>query len=233
MAEASSDARVSYPYMSAIQWFGIRARLKQSPPKSIDLDWIMATLDTTQKSAQNVLPQLRTLGLIDNDNRVLDIVHDLRDDETYSEACKTIVEAVYPESLRNAHTDPDADPARVAPWFARNAKTGDLTAGKQARTYLLLLGGKLPSPDDTATPKQRRKSDASKKTAPKPPRSTNADVKTPPNPPRDVEPPHPPSPKGATQPTLHVDLQIHISADAGDAQIDAIFKSMAKHLYGR
>lgn len=33
-------------------------------------------------------------------------------------------------------------------------------------------------------------------------------------------------------PSLHIDLQIHISPDANVDQIEAIFASMAKHLYG-
>jgi hypothetical protein len=38
---------------------------------------------------------------------------------------------------------------------------------------------------------------------------------------------------GREMPTVHVDLQIHISPDATTEQIDAIFASMSKHLYGR
>ena len=34
-------------------------------------------------------------------------------------------------------------------------------------------------------------------------------------------------------PMLHIDVQIHISADAKPDQIDQIFASMAKHLYGK
>lgn len=34
-------------------------------------------------------------------------------------------------------------------------------------------------------------------------------------------------------PELHIDIQIHISPDADASQIDQIFASMAKHLYGR
>lgn len=34
-------------------------------------------------------------------------------------------------------------------------------------------------------------------------------------------------------PALHIDVQIHISADSGPDQIDQIFASMAKHLYGK
>lgn len=34
-------------------------------------------------------------------------------------------------------------------------------------------------------------------------------------------------------PEVHIDLQIHIPADASAEQIDRVFASMAKHLYGR
>lgn len=34
-------------------------------------------------------------------------------------------------------------------------------------------------------------------------------------------------------PTLHIDFQVHIAADAPPEQIDQIFESMAKHLYGK
>ena len=42
--------------------------------------------------------------------------------------------------------------------------------------------------------------------------------------PKDVESP---------APALHIDIQVHISADASETQIDKIFESMAKHLYGK
>jgi hypothetical protein len=35
-----------------------------------------------------------------------------------------------------------------------------------------------------------------------------------------------------TVPSIHIDLQIHVSPEATPEQIDQIFKSMAKHLYG-
>jgi len=34
-------------------------------------------------------------------------------------------------------------------------------------------------------------------------------------------------------PALHIDIQVHISADAPPEQIDKIFESMAKHLYSK
>ena len=36
----------------------------------------------------------------------------------------------------------------------------------------------------------------------------------------------------AITPSVHIDIQIHISPEASTDQIDQIFKSMAKHLYG-
>lgn len=34
-------------------------------------------------------------------------------------------------------------------------------------------------------------------------------------------------------PSLHIDVQVHVSSEASAEQIDQIFASMAKHLYGR
>lgn len=34
-------------------------------------------------------------------------------------------------------------------------------------------------------------------------------------------------------PAVHIDIQIHISPDSSSQQIEKIFESMAKHLYGR
>jgi hypothetical protein len=38
--------------------------------------------------------------------------------------------------------------------------------------------------------------------------------------------------RGTTGPSLHIDIQIHISPEASADQIDQVFASMAKHLYG-
>lgn len=38
--------------------------------------------------------------------------------------------------------------------------------------------------------------------------------------------------RSALGPTLHIDIQIHISPEASADQIDQVFASMAKHLYG-
>ena len=35
------------------------------------------------------------------------------------------------------------------------------------------------------------------------------------------------------QPSIHIDLEIHISPESTLEQIDKVFESIAKHLYGR
>ena len=48
-----------------------------------------------------------------------------------------------------------------------------------------------------------------------------------------AQPSPPPSPQAAADPSMHIDIQIHIDSSASSDQIDKIFSSMAKYLYGR
>jgi hypothetical protein len=242
MAEETPDAKVSFPYMTAVQWFGVRAKLRQSVPKAIDVDWIMSALGTSEKGARNILPQLRAVGLVTPEGAPSELALDLRDDETYSQAANRILIGLYPESLRSAYDDPSIDATRVASWFMRNAKTGQATASMQAKLYLTLLKGELPSPDDlkngstsTRKPKERTVKAGTVKTAssisspaaPNESESGSSDG-------RRTDGDGGGAARQKTDgPSLHIDLQIHISADAGRDQIDAVFESMAKHLYGR
>lgn len=57
MADTNGDAKVTYPYLSSNQWYAVRNKMRQSPPKAIDIDWLISKLDTTQKTAQNLLPR--------------------------------------------------------------------------------------------------------------------------------------------------------------------------------
>ena len=46
------------------------------------------------------------------------------------------------------------------------------------------------------------------------------------------DPPKKKSGQSRPEPELNINVQIHISSDASADQIDQIFRSMAKHLYG-
>ncbi|WP_168627932.1 DUF5343 domain-containing protein [Cryobacterium sp. BB307] len=241
MADETPDAKVSFPYMTAGHWFGVRAKLRQSVPKAIDIDWVMSALGTSEKGARNILPQLRAVGLVAPDGSPSELALDLRDDDTYAEAAKQILDALYPDSLRSAYDDPSVDASRVASWFMRNAKTGQATASMQAKLYLTLLKGELPSPDDVkngSTGSRKPKERTPKAGGAKPAAALKRpEIK------QQSESDAPQGPddnggggsgrQGADGPSLHIDLQIHISADAGRDQIEAVFESMSKHLYGR
>jgi hypothetical protein len=241
MADDATDAKVSYPYMTAGQWFGIRSKLRQSAPKAIDVDWVMSALGTSEKGARNIMPQLRAVGLIAADGAPSELALDLRDDETYSEAAKRVLESLYPQSLRDAYNDPETEFSKVASWFMRNAKTGETTANMQAKLYLTLLKGELPGPDDVKqTVARKPKTDGAGAATPrvKVDRRVKADSEKGASGSVGTEGHGDARGAGGDQgkgfgPNLHLDLQIHISADAGADQIDAVFKSMAKYLYDR
>lgn len=233
MAEDQADAKVSYPYMTAGQWFGVRAKLRQSLPASVDIDWVMAALGTSEKGARNVLPQLKAVGIVGNDGKPTELVHDLRDDDSYQKACIAILDKLYPSALRSAWDNPDEDPDKVAAWFMRNAGTGEVTAKMQARLYLLLLKGELPSPEATAKKAAKKTASTAAKKTTRKLAIASAEKQDDKETKQQEEPVLPPPPHNTVGPNLHIDMQIHISADASDTQIDTIFKSMAKHLYGR
>jgi hypothetical protein len=97
-----------------------------------------------------------------------------------------------------------------------------------AGTYLMIAEKKIPeqaSPesnkrDRTRTARSAPSSGGRQKTS----KSDEAPV---------AHPPRTSENESARQPNLHLDIQIHIPADATIEQIDQIFASMAKHLYQR
>lgn len=197
----------------------------------------MSALGTSEKGARNISPQLRAVGLVAADGSPSDLALDLRDDDHYAAACGRILDALYPDALKNAYDNPDEEYSNVANWFMRNARTGQATANMQAKLYLTLLKAQLPTEDEKSRAPRKRAAKKSTPMNPDPKPSPQPTTKALPaeNPTGAPQPSAPPThpPNGAIGPALHIDLQIHIAADASDSQIDAVFKSMAKHLYGR
>lgn len=220
----------SYPYMSVSQLMQIRARLKASLPKAITYDWLQSVLSISEKAAKNLHPQLRRLGLIETEGALQQpLVNDFREDDTYADACRRIITAVYPQVLLDAFPEPQADVAGVALWFRRNANTGERMAEFQARLLAFLSSGtptlqNEPRPR-AATPRAASASEGKKATPPK--KAPRAKV---------VGAGH----DGTQQvhqeigaPSIHLDVQIHLDPATDPAQIDAVFASLARHIYGK
>lgn len=220
-----------YPYMSVNQLMQIRARLKSSLPKAITNDWLQSVLSVSEKAAQNLHPQLRRLGLIDKDGALQQpLVNDFREDDTYADACRRIIAAVYPQALLDAFPEPHADVAGVASWFRRNASTGERMAEFQARFLAFLSSGTPTAQGEprnarTAAPKAAGRTEA-KKTVPSkkapPSKSAGAGSGGGPTVPHEI-----------AAPSIHLDVQIHLDPATDPAQIDAVFASLARHIYGK
>ena len=136
---------------------------------------------------------------------------------------------IYPDEL-GALTDDDGSPdaAKVKTWFEYSG-FGASNAQQMAATYVMVASKQVPEPPATDSGKAKTKAPRAEKSSGESARPKEAEK------PHEVaahEPPAPPA-KSDGGPTVHLDIQIHIPADATPEKIDQIFSSMARHLYAK
>jgi len=229
-----AEEKKSYPKIPRNNWFLLREKFKHRTPEKVSPSYVATALEMSEASASaNIIPPLRAFGLIDDEGRPTDLAYDWRDDDKYSDVCKTIFEAVYPQELRDLFHDPSSINVKgIESWFARQMRSGAAAAKKSAAAYVLLLEADLSKAKAAREAKSTKPNNgAEKKTVKSPAQkaSTSSPVKTPVSPPPVVET-HGTGGKPTFSPKLHVDIQIHISPDSSPEQIEKIFESMAKHL---
>ncbi len=223
-----------YPQIPSTVWWGVRSILQKTPTATIDERYLGVQLSVQEAAARAYIAELRAVGLITEDNKATALANRWRLDESYADAVEEIVRANYPEGLINVAPPGEADRQKVVSWFMREG-LGQGAAGNKAASYMLLS---TPTPNEAprTTPKSKqgdakprnRNSSRQNQTLRTPEkRSTTAasasnseDIHTstrrPPT--HDVLP-------------LNVNVQIHISADAGTEQIESIFQAMRRYLY--
>ena len=232
-------------------WWQLRKQFKGKPPRVVDEEYVINVLGYQSKaSARNLIRPLKRVSLIDDDGKPTDFAYTWREDDEYAAACHTILEAVYPDSLRDAFNSPDADRGRVENWFSRNLRVGEKTARQYAAFYMLLLEAD-PSKQDETTAQKPVKIARAKNTQSASSRSGSSGAKasrasaatseagvnskrTIRDETEDVQ--NTTASRRAhygLEPSLNINIQIHIPAEASPDQVDQIFKSMAKHLYHR
>lgn len=238
-----ADEQKKFPYMSLTAWNQLRRTYRKAAwPSKVTPNAAASTLGWSEKMVQNTLPQLRNIGLIDASGVPTSLAHDFRFEESYPTVCEKIIASTYPLELREIFSEPDSDLAKVSQWFMRHSKSGEVSARGQARFYLNLLAAQ-PLPDEekpkVSTPRKSR-AKASKvgpkvdETTASPLAGTSPIVENEVEPAAEVQAPAiPPKPRHREGPSLHIDMQVHIDPAATPEQIDSIFASMAKHLYGR
>lgn len=239
---ADNDARKSYPKIPAKNWWDLRRRFQQSPPKAVDADYLMTVLGlSSQGAAANVLAPLKTVGLISEDGTPTARAHDWRDDDSYPKVCRSILQDVYPAVLLDLFPPPDPDPVGLKSWFARNAGVGSAAASQMAAFYRLLSEadpkgfdrapqrrspGTSGKRDPGARPAAKARAEESAKA---PASSAFGSVPIAPAVPASASPSSTSlalGPVGGI--TVNIELQIPATADA--KFFDQFFSSMRKHL---
>lgn len=226
----AEDKKKSFPKIPRANWFSLRQRFKAKPPSEVTVSYLASALNISEPSAANILPPLKTLGLVGADNKLTDLAFDWRDDTKYAKACETILEKIYPSEVRELYHDSSASIKDVTKWFANYLRIGEPAAEKLAGTYMLLLEA---DPNKQEVPRSKSATNGQpptrvQKQAKAAPKKTATEVKA--DAPEEKEQKNDGVGIRGFNPKLHVDIQIHISPDSTAEQIDKIFESMAKYL---
>jgi hypothetical protein len=223
------EQKKSFPMLPIGHWWALRKRFRQSIPGVVTDNYVATVLNMTVTSARaNVLPYLKTLGIIDEEGKTLPRAKLWRDDEHYSTVCKAALDEIYPKDLLEAVPNP-VDRTQAERWFGNHTGLGAVAARRMAALYAVLMEADASKETEDKAKNVTRDKDSSRS---KPANRTRTE--TPPVPRNKENKPvtnndHP----LPLAPGININLEIHISADATPDQIDQIFASMAKHIYGR
>lgn len=227
-----------YPKIPEAVWWNLRTKFASSLPPTVTPSWLATLLGYKEESAKKgLMPQLRMVGLIDDDGKPTDRANNWRTDGTYESVCQAIREEFYPPELLDLFPTANAsDRVRIVDWFKRTARLGDSAAGQSTAFYMLLTDAKVRAVEDK--PPKAKSGESSAKNQQKPnqttrkvtPQASIAAAKMQTAAVSVTETPVHPT-KHPVGPSIHIDLQIHISPEASLDQINAIFKGIAEHLY--
>lgn len=228
----ATETRTSYPRLPARNWWDLRRRFRQSPPRQVDVSYLQTVLNLSEGAAKNLLPSLKAVRLIDETGQPTQRAMQWREDEQYAKVCEEIRQEVYPRALLDALPPPNPDRDQVERWFARETSTGEAAAKKMAAFYLLVCEA------DASAAERAPERPTRQQPAERPRRRAGAEA---PTRRRRQTPPAAEAEESAALPTLlradypavHIDINIHIDSSASPEQIDQLFASMARHLYRR
>ncbi len=224
----------TYPYLPTKAWWTLRQKFNRSIPAQVTPPYLVAVLGGKETSAKgNVLPALKAVGLVDEDGATTNRAKLWRDDTSYADVCREIREEIYPPDLLNAIPDASLDTDAAKRWFMTTTGCGVQAARKMAAMYSLLAEAIPLSGDQPTAPKSKNRT-ASKSKKSKKPKETVSSKKPERAAPQDGSAlrTRTPSPS-LDMPEMRLNVEIRIDASVTPEQIDLIFASMAKHLYGR
>lgn len=221
--------KVRYPQIPSTVWWGVRSILQKTPNVTLDERLLGVQLEVQEGAARAYITELKNVGLLTEDCKATPLAQRWRLDDTYSEAAKEILASSYPEGLLHIAPPGDAERQKIVSWFLREG-LGQGAAGNKAATYLLISS---PSPNEA--PRQNSKGGQSEGvTKARPKRSSPTETKASETASKTTEdiPSEGGRPRlGKDAFPLNINVQIHISADAGTEQIESIFQAMRRYLY--
>ena len=216
-----ADVKEKYPYMPEKAWWELRRKFKQSLPQNVSITYLSTLLSIGEKAASNIRPTLRRVGLIEDDGALKDRAARWRDNEQYAKECDDIRNEIYPQELRDLFPKPTTDDRdALGRWFAQKSLVGEVASKQMASFYILLSEGD-PNAEAEVKPKTEKPKERVKPVV----RIEPAKIKEPIDErKKDVVE------KELGIPSININIEVHISADANKTQIDSIFESMARHL---
>ena len=197
----------------------IREQFIKTIPNEVSVSYLKSLLSlTSDQAARNLLSPLRQMNLIDEKNKPTDLSSQWRSDSQYSKVCQKLVNELYPRELTDLFPDSSVDTKKAKDWFMNTAKIGSSAAGKIIATFMLLKNGQIKTPSEKNAKLPVRNSSIQKRSIKKE-RSTatnthkNRDTTEVPNSFIPTKEKH-----TGQNPSLHIDLQIHISPEASADQ---------------
>lgn len=216
-----------YPQIPSTVWWGVRSILNRTPNATIDERLLGVQLAVQEAAARAYVTELKSAGILSDEGKATPLANKWRLDDTYGEAVEKIIATVYPDSLRQVAPPADADRQKVVSWFMREG-LGKGAAGNKAATYLL-IGSPSPNDGTAKATKTRENTSNSRRTSSS--RAAAAGRSKPGSRAVELSGDAARRPSGVETLPLNVNVQIHISADAGSEQIETIFSAMRRYLY--
>jgi hypothetical protein len=134
----SGRPRAAFPTFPASCWWPLRERLKRALPPSITAEYLQAVLEVEPKTARNLVPMLRQMGLVDDTGALRERANAWRVDDDYADVCRSIRSEIYPSALLHAIPDPTHDFDAAVRWFMKSSGVGTAAAKRMARFYALI-----------------------------------------------------------------------------------------------
>jgi hypothetical protein len=213
-----------FPQIPTTVWWGVRGILSRKPNAVLDEQFLAIELKVQEAAARQYVAELISVGILNDEKKATDLAREWRIDASYQDAVEKLMKRVYPQALLDLAPHDEGDRQKATSFFMKQG-LGQGAAGNKAATYFL-IGAKNPnespvrnsvkgksasltsdSSSQQRTVIQKRSSGNSKEQGGRMVTPTPVD----------------------TIP-LNVNVQIHIGADAGTEQIEAIFSAMKRYL---